>query len=381
MKATSFVFIDHEPQSHFRKSWNKFWRTLHLDVPLLLGILALTVFGLFILYSAGNKNAQVIFHQLGSLGSAFVLMFILAQIPPHKYRTAAPWIFAITVFLLLVVLGVGVVGQGAQRWLNLGIFRFQPSELVKIALPMMLAWYFKDKNLPPRPKVLVVSLIILIVPVMITAKQPDLGTAIIIFVTGVFVLFLTGINWKWIVGTIAAIAITVPTLWFVLHDYQRDRILTFIKPESDQLGRGYQIIQSKIAIGSGGFWGKGWLLGSQTHLQFLPAHSTDFIFAVCGEELGFIGCVFLLLIFFYIVGRGLYISARAQDTFTRLLAGSLTLMFFLSAFVNISMVIGLLPVVGLPLPLISYGGSSMVTLMAGFGIIMSIHTHRKLLAS
>ena len=253
--------------------------------------------------------------------------------------------------------------------------------MMKIAMPMMLAWYLKDKNLPPDRKTLSMSLIILLVPVFIIAKQPDLGTALIIAATGIFVILLTGINWKLIGGSIIAIAIGVPFIWHFMHYYQKNRILTFLNPERDPLGSGYHIIQSKIAIGSGGFLGKGWLHGSQTHLQFLPEHSTDFIFAVCGEELGFIGCIVLIGLFTYLVARGLYISNRAQDTFDRLLAGSLILTFFLSFLVNIGMVIGLLPVVGLPLPLVSYGGSSIVTLMAGFGIIMSIHTHRKLLPS
>jgi len=308
-------------------------------------------------------------------------MILLAQIPPHKYRTLAPWFYLLTFVLLVAVLGLGVAGKGAQRWLNFGLIRFQPSEIMKIAMPMMLAWYLKDKQLPPNLKTLSISLSIIIIPVLVIAKQPDLSTALIITATGIFVIFLTGINWRIIAGSFAFMAIAMPIIWHLMHDYQKIRILTFLNPARDPRGGGYHIIQSKIAIGSGGFTGKGWLHGSQTHLQFLPEHATDFIFAVCGEELGFIGCTLLLAIFFALVARGLYISNRAQDTFSRLLTGSLTLTFFLSFFVNIGMVIGIIPVAGLPLPLISYGGSSLVTLMAGFGIIMSVCTHRRLLSS
>jgi rod shape determining protein RodA len=245
----------------------------------------------------------------------------------------------------------------------------------------MLAWYLNDKYLPPSGKTILTCSAILLIPVIMIAKQPDLGTAIIIAFTGIFVLLLAGIRWKLIWSILGSIAIFLPILWHFMHAYQKNRILTFLDPTRDPRGAGYHIIQSKIAIGSGGFWGEGWLHGTQTHLQFLPEHSTDFIFGVCGEELGFIGCILLLSIFMYIICRGLYISRNAHDTFTRLLAGSLSLTFFISFFVNIGMVIGVLPVVGLPLPLVSYGGSSLVTLMAGFGIIMSVQTHKKLIAT
>lgn len=378
-----YNFLDN-PKSH--KSTTGYflhflWNKSHLDLPLLLGIIILIVTGLFILYSASNQDLQAISHQIASMGFAFIILFIFAQIPSHKYCTIAPWFFFFTLFLLFLVLASGAVSKGAQRWLNLGFMRFQPSELMKLAMPMMLAWYLKDKNLPPRLKNIFISLAILIIPTLMIAKQPDLGTAIIIAITGLFVIILAGISWKFVVSSITSVALFLPIAWHFMHDYQKNRILTFLDPEKDPLGKGYHIIQSKIAIGSGGFLGKGWLHGSQTHLQFLPEHSTDFIFAVCGEELGFIGCFILIAIFAYIVGRGLYISKNAQDTFTRLLAGSLSLTFFISFFINIGMVIGIVPVVGLPLPLVSYGGSSLVTLMAGFGIIMSINTHRKLLSS
>lgn len=353
----------------------------HIDFPLFLGIVILSGIGLFILYSSSNQNVSAVSHQLGSFCFAFAIMFILAQIPPHRYKSIAPWFFALTLILLFIVLATGAISKGAQRWLNLGIIRFQPSEMMKIAMPMMLAWYLQEKNLPPKGKIILISTTILLIPVLMIAKQPDLGTAIIIAATGIFVILLSGINWKLIFGTILSLALFLPISWHFLHDYQKARILTFLNPEKDPRGAGYHIIQSKIAIGSGGFLGKGWLHGTQTHLQFLPEHSTDFIFGVCGEELGFIGCLLLITVFSYIVARGLFISQNAQDSFTRLLAGSLTLTFFLSFFVNIGMVIGILPVVGIPLPLISYGGSSLVTLMAAFGIIMSIATHRKLLSN
>jgi len=357
------------------------YRFLHLDMPLFVGLLLLVIAGLFILYSASNENWSLVSKQIMRFAIAFVIMLIFAQIYPGRYKKWAPWIFAISLILLLLVLGVGAISKGAQRWLSLGLFTFQPSELMKLAVPIMLSAYLSEEHLPPNWRHIIVCFAMIIIPVLIIIKQPDLGTALIIAISGVFVLLLAGMSWKFIGSIIGLLTISLPVIWHFMRGYQRARVLTFFKPERDPLGRGYHIIQSKIAIGSGGFLGKGWLHGTQAHLHFLPANATDFIFGVCGEELGFIGCVLLLAIFLYIVGRGLYIARGAQDTFSRLLAGSLTLTFFVSFFVNIGMVIGILPVVGLPLPLISYGGTSMVTLMAGFGIIMSVHTHRKLLAS
>jgi rod shape determining protein RodA len=359
----------------------KFWKYLHIDTPLMIGLLILICIGLFLLYSAGNQNMALIYKQTSRMLMALGVMFILAQIPPRKYKAWAPWIFAITLTLLLAVLTIGAISKGAQRWLNLGLFRFQPSEIMKLVMPMTLAWYLNDKRLPPNLKTIVVSSIFLIIPVIVIAKQPDLGTALIIATAGIFVLLLAGISWKISCSVILLISLSLPIMWHFMHGYQRTRLLTFFNPERDPLGTGYHIIQSKIAIGSGGLLGKGWLNGTQSHLHFLPENTTDFIFAVCGEEFGLIGCTFLLAILLFIVGRGLYISLHAQDTFTRLLAGSLILTFFISFFINIGMVTGILPVVGLPLPLVSYGGSSIVTLMAGFGIIMSIQTHRKLVTS
>jgi rod shape determining protein RodA len=279
------------------------------------------------------------------------------------------------------VVMAGVSGGGAQRWLDFfGIMRFQPSEIMKLAAPMMLAWYFSDKHLPPNGKQLLISASTLAAPVFLIAVQPDLGTALLVTCAGIFVIFLAGIRWRLITGIILAGLACSPLLWHFMHDYQRQRVVTLFNPEIDPLGSGYHIIQSKIAIGSGGMYGKGWLNGTQSQLDFLPERSTDFIFAVYGEEFGFFGILALILIYLFIVLRGLYIATRAQDTYSRLLAGSLSLSFFVYFFVNMGMVTGMLPVVGVPLPLISYGGTSMVTLMAAFGILMSIHSHRRLLS-
>jgi rod shape determining protein RodA len=272
----------------------------------------------------------------------------------------------------------GFFGKGAQRWLDLGVFRFQPSELMKLATPMMLAWYLSETGLPPRWSSVLIAGLLIVVPAVLIAKQPDLGTAMLVAVSGSVVLFLGGIGWAYLLALAVALGASLPFAWFMLHDYQRDRVLTFLNPEADPLGRGYHIIQSKIAIGSGGIYGKGWLHGTQGQLEFLPERSTDFIFAVLAEEFGLVGCLGLLAVYLFILGRCLQIVAQAQDTFCRLLSGALTVTFFVYVFVNIGMVIGILPVVGVPLPLVSYGGTSMVTLLAAFGILMSIQTHRRL---
>lgn len=357
------------------------WQALHIDVPLLIALLLLIMLGLLILYSASGQSIAVVQQQAMRIGFSLLVMFTFAQISPRSYQRWAPWLYLIGVVLLIAVLVVGRIGNGAQRWLNLGFFRFQPSEMMKLAIPMYLACHFHKIHLPLRFRSVIFALIIILVPAIITAKQPDLGTGILLAVAGGSVLFLAGLSLRFVslIGILGAL--TAPILWYVMHGYQRQRILTFLNPELDPLGNGYHIIQSKIAIGSGGFFGKGWLNGTQSHLHFLPEHSTDFIFAVCGEEFGFVGTVILILLFMAVVARGLYIAIKAQDTFTRLLAGGLSLTFFVSFFINMGMVTGILPVVGLPLPLISYGGSSMVTLMASFGILMSIQTHRKLLTT
>lgn len=358
-------------------SWNK----MHLDGPLLLGIVVLGIIGLIILYSASNQNLGMVEKQALRLLLAVIFMLALAQLNPHRYLQWAPWIYTTSIILLVAVLVVGKVDKGAKRWLNFGFFNMQPSELLKISMPLMLAWYFDDKTLPPKARSVIISLTILIIPVLLIAKQPDLGTAILIASSGFFTLILAGLNVRVLIVFFVTSLLSAPILWHFMHQYQKDRVLTFIRPERDPLGSGYHIIQSKIALGSGGFWGKGYLHGTQSHLQFLPEHATDFIFSVSGEEFGLAGCILLILIFLYITGRAVYISAIAQTTFTRLLAGSLCFSFVFGALINMGMVTGILPVVGVPLPMISYGGTSMITSLAAFGILMSIHTHRKLLPS
>ncbi|GAB4391713.1 MAG: rod shape-determining protein RodA [Gammaproteobacteria bacterium] len=356
------------------------WQRFHLDPVLLCGLLILISVGLVVLYSASSEDFGLVVRQIIRLSIALIVMIVVAQISPTLFKLWAPWLFSLGILLLLTVLLIGVIGKGAQRWLNLGIVNFQPSELMKLALPMMLAWFFSDCLLPPSFSRLLGAGVLILTPVILTAKQPDLGTALMIASAGVSVIFLAGVSWYFISTICLLAAAGAPILWHFMHNYQRQRVLTFLNPERDPLGSGYHIIQSKIAIGSGGLFGKGWLQGTQSHLDFLPEHATDFIFAVAGEEFGLLGACILVLIYLFIILRGIYITNQAQDTFTRLLAGSLITMFFMSVFVNMGMVMGILPVVGLPLPLVSYGGTSMVTLMAGFGILMSIHTHRNLLS-
>lgn len=358
------------------KQWG--WQTLHLDPVLILMLLTLCSFGLFILYSASNDNPVVIEKQTVRLGIGFIVMLLTAQIPPRYFYQWAPFIFAVSLFLLVAVLFLGVVQQGSRRWFNLYFMHFQPSEVMKLAMPMMLSWFLSKQELPPKIPILALSCILLILPVLLITKQPDLGTALIVGCSGFAVLLLAGLNWKLVCAFLVAAVASTPLLWHHMHSYQRERVLTFLDPERDPLGSGYHIIQSKIAIGSGGIYGKGWLQGTQSHLSFLPEHTTDFIFAVNGEELGLIGGIALLFIYLAIVARCLYLSVKAQNSFSRLLSGSIALTFVAFAFINIGMVIGLLPVVGVPLPLVSYGGSSMLTFMAGFGFIMSAYTHRKL---
>ena len=355
---------------------------LHIDLPLWIGIMLLSTMGMVVLFSAGDQSTELLNRQFVRLFIAFIVMIAVAQINPGTLKFWAPWMFGIGLLMLIAVLVLGEVGKGAQRWLNLGLFQFQPSELMKIAVPVMTAWYLSEAPLPPRRGRLIIATIIVIVPTLLIAKQPDLGTSLLIASSGFFVLLLAGLGWKVIFSVIALITASAPIFWnYLLHDYQRQRILTFINPETDPLGSGYHIIQSTIAIGSGGLYGKGWLNGTQSHLDFLPERSTDFVFAVFSEEFGFLGTLLLLAIYIVVISRGIIIAVNAQDTFSRLVAGSLTLTFFVYVFVNIGMVSGILPVVGLPLPLISYGGTSMVTIMAAFGILMSIQTHRKLVGS
>ncbi|MBF0256201.1 MAG: rod shape-determining protein RodA [Gammaproteobacteria bacterium] len=352
---------------------------LRLDTPLFIGLLLLSGFGLVVLYSASGGDAEMIQRQLLRLGFAFAVLLLTAQITPAQWQRWAPFVFIAGLLMLLAVLLVGVIGKGAQRWLDFGLFRFQPSEVMKLALPLVLAWFFSIRHIPPSNRDLFFAALAIALPVGLIAKQPDLGTSLLVASAGVFVLFLGGISWRLIGFLVAAATAAAPVAWHFMHDYQRQRVLTFLDPQQDPLGSGYHIIQSKIAIGSGGAYGKGWMEGTQSHLEFLPERHTDFIFAVLAEELGLFGVLLLLLLYLFIIYRGLFIASMAQDTFSRLLAGSIILVFFVYVFVNIGMVSGMLPVVGVPLPLISYGGTSLVTIMAGFGILMSIHSHKKLL--
>jgi len=336
-------------------------------------------FGLFVLYSASGQDIGYVTRQAVRMGAGFAVMIVLAQLTPRFLSRWAPWLYGISVLLLLAVLLFGVGAKGAQRWLALPGFRFQPSEITKLVLPLMIAWYLASRPLPPKPWHILTSLVLIGVPTVLIMKQPDLGTSLLIAASGVFVLLLSGVYWRYVFMALAAAGAALPGLWMVMKDYQRQRVLTFLDPESDPLGSGWNIIQSKTAIGSGGIWGKGYMHGTQSQLDFLPESHTDFIIAVIAEELGLIGVLVLLFLYLLVIGRGLMIASRGQDSFGRLAAGSIILTFFVYVFVNIGMVSGLLPVVGVPLPLISYGGTSIVTLMAGFGIMMSIHTHRQML--
>ncbi len=357
------------------------WHRIHLDPVLLFGLLLVAGIGLAVLYSATDGNMKLVYNQMIRMGIAFTVMTALAQIHPRSFYRWSPYLYGLGILLLIAVLIFGDVGKGARRWLDLGIVRFQPSEFVKIFTPMLVARFLAQHPLPPQPKTLALAGLFILLPVLLIAKQPDLGTAILVAAAGSAVVFFSGISWRILGGLIGAVLAALPVLWTQLHDYQRDRILMFLNPEQDPLGRGYHTIQAKIAIGSGGIWGKGWMGGTQAHLEFLPEPHTDFIFAVLAEEFGLLGALSLLVLYLAIIARGLLMALQAQDSFSRLLCAGLTLTFFVYVFVNVGMVIGLLPVVGVPLPLISYGGTSMVTLMAGFGIMMSLHTHRKLVPS
>jgi rod shape determining protein RodA len=353
-------------------------KALRLDGMLLSGLAVISLFGLFVLYSAAGDNTALWYSQLARIGIGFTLMVALAQVPDHFLRMLSPAGYVLGLVLLVVVAVAGDMGKGAQRWLDLGVIRFQPSEILKLAVPMMCAWYLNQRPLPPSPRDILVVLLVIALPVGLIAEQPDLGTALLVAAAGIIVLVLAGLSWRFVVGGAAVMGAAVPVIWHFMHDYQRQRVMTLLDPESDALGAGYHIIQSQIAIGSGGVFGKGWMNGSQAQLEFLPERSTDFIFAVIGEELGLLGLIALLVAYLFVVGRGIYMSLQCRDAFARLLAGSIALTFFVYACVNAGMVMGLLPVVGVPLPLVSYGGTSFVTLMAGFGILMSLHSSRKL---
>jgi len=346
-----------------------------LDVPLLLGLLGLMAAGLFVLYSASGGDINAVWRQGARIGIGLIALLMLSQIPPHILRIWTPWLYALGLVLLLGTWLFGT-GRGASRWLDLGLVRFQPSEIMKLAVPMMAAWYLHERHLPPGLKHVTLVVLMIAAPALLIAGQPDLGTAVLVAASGLFVLYFAGLQWRLIVGLLGLAAVAAPALWLVMHEYQRQRVRTFLNPESDPLGSGWNIIQSKIAVGSGGLFGKGWLNGTQSRLEFIPERHTDFILAVLSEEFGLLGVLLLFALYLFIVGRGLYLSGLASTTYGRLLAGSLCLTFFLYVMVNAGMVSGLLPVVGVPLPLISFGGTSIVTLLAGFGIVMSIYGHR-----
>jgi len=352
---------------------------LHLDGPLFIGLALLVAVGTVVLFSASGRSIDMLEAKAMHFGLALIVMVMLAQVPPRIIRAATPWIYLLGLALLLAVMFSGDIAMGAQRWLDLGIVRFQPSELMKIAVPLACAWYLHERPLPPSFVSVLALCAAIGIPTLLIAEQPDLGTSLLVAAGGAMVVLLAGLKLRYILGAIGLFIPTAYGAWhFLLHDYQKQRVLTFLDPQNDPLGAGYHIIQSQIAIGSGGIFGKGYLRGSQAQLEFLPERSTDFIFAVIGEEWGLIGLVTVLLLFMFVIGRALYLAASAQDTFARLASGSLALTFCVYVVVNSGMVIGLLPVVGVPLPLVSYGGTAMVTLMAGFGILMSLCAKRKL---
>jgi len=353
-------------------------RQPYFDPPLLGALGLLAAIGLATLYSASDLDRHLVVNQALRFVLGGILMLIIARIPPSSWRKWTPWLYGASVLLLLAVAVLGQ-GRGAHRWLNLGVMRFQPSELAKLTLPMMVAWYLHARELPPRWLTLGAVGVLIALPVLLIARQPDLGTAVLVAASGVFAVFLAGLAWWRIAAILGAVGAAAPLIWHFMHEYQRDRLRTLLDPESDPLGKGYHIIQSEIAVGSGGWFGKGWHHGTQSRLEFLPEHKTDFVFAVYSEEWGLIGVGVLLALYLFIVGRGLMIAANARDTYSRLLAGSISMAFFVYVMVNGGMITGMLPVVGVPLPLISYGGTSAVSLLAGFGMLMSIHRHRKLL--
>lgn len=357
-------------------------RRLHLDLPLLVLVLLTAAYGLVVLYSALDGDSVAFQGQLSRLAVAFVMMLIVAQLDIAMLQRWAPVVYGLGIVMLVLVLLVGVQAKGAQRWLGVpGLPRFQPSELMKLAVPLMVASSLADRPLPPTGKTVAWVLALIAAPALLIALQPDLGTAILVAAAGFAVLLLSGLFWRWVLlaGLLGLAAL--PGLWMVMRDYQRQRVLTLLDPESDPLGAGWNIIQSKIAIGSGGLFGKGLFEGTQSHLNFLPESHTDFILAVLAEELGFLGVLGLLTLYFLLLTRGLYIATQGRDTFARLLAGGLTLTFFTYLFVNVAMVSGLAPVVGVPLPLVSYGGTSALTLLAGFGVLMAVATQPKPVAA
>lgn len=364
--------------SHHFKSATSIWRMIHLDPWLLLGLLFISCYGLVVLYSASGHNQFMVKRQLVFFALGYAAMFATAQFNLMFIERFSFWFYLVGVVLLVLVLVIGVGAKGAQRWLSLGFIRFQPSEILKLAVPICVAAFFSARILPPRFTHVLVAIGFILLPAALIIKQPDLGTAILVAASGLIGLFLAGLPWRYIIGTVVIIAAASWPMWhYVMHDYQKQRVLTLLDPEADRLGSGWNIIQSKTAIGSGGWDGKGWMKGTQSQLDFLPESHTDFIIAVLAEEFGMVGVLILMMGYFFIISRGLWIAAKAQRTFSRILAGSIMLTFMVYVFVNIGMVSGLLPVVGVPLPMISLGGTSLISLMLGFGLVMAIATERK----
>lgn len=356
----------------------RFWKIFALDLWLLIGLFAITGYGLLVLYSASGGSERMFTNRVVQVCLGIGVMLVMAMFPPRFYEKVSPYLYVVCIILLVLVDLVGETSKGAQRWLNLGFVRFQPSEIAKLAVPLMVATYLGKRSLPPDFRDTAIALAMIIAPTLLVAAQPDLGTSILVCAAGIFVLFLAGLSWKLIGAGVVFLAGFIPIMWFYLmHDYQKTRVMTLIDPEKDPLGAGYHIIQSKIAIGSGGIEGKGWMEGTQSQLEFLPEPHTDFIFAVLSEEHGMIGVLILLAIYLFIIARGLIIGAKSGSAFGRILSGGTSLLFFVYVFVNIGMVSGILPVVGVPLPLFSYGGTSYVTLMAAFGLMMSSYVHRE----
>lgn len=352
----------------------RFTRTL--DLPLLAALLALMGIGLAVLYSAGNESPRLVMAQGARYGVGLGAMWLLSRVSPTQLRSITPLVFAGSLLPLVAVLFIGD-GKHGNHWINLGVFYFQPAELLKLSLPMMAAWYLHQERLPPRVMTVLIAAGIVAVPTLLILLQPDFGTAMLVAASGCFALFLSGLPWRWFIAAGASVAAAAPVAWFwFLRPYQKDRIRTFLNPESDPLGTGWNIIQSKIAIGSGNWTGQGWGQGTQSHLDYLPEHTTDFIFAVLSEEFGWAGVSITLALYMFVVGRCLWIASEARDTYSRLLAGALGLAFSVYVIVNAGMISGLLPVVGVPMPLLSYGGTAAVSLLAGLGVVMAMKERR-----
>ena len=374
-----YKFLRHSPRDGLSTAMlPSRWHKLHIDPWLCLFLLLNALLGLTVLYSASGQDWSMITRQAISFFIGFIVMIAMAQIPPKVYQAFSPWFYSFAILCLIAVMAFGEIRLGAKRWIGIpGFGSVQPSEFMKIGMPLMIAWFLSRKALPPTFKNIFISLILIGIPFLLIAEQPDLGTSLLVLASGIFVLFLSGLSWKMITGACAAACAVIPLAWtFLLHDYQKQRVLTLINPQADALDTGWNIIQSETAIGSGGLLGKGFLAGTQSHLHFLPEGHTDFIIAAFSEEFGFVGIIVLILIYFAIIFRTFQISLNCFHNYGRLVAGAFGLSFFVYVFVNAGMVSGILPVVGVPLPFMSYGGTAIITLMATFGIVMSIHTHR-----